>query len=62
MIRPKKMVVCSNYPPEAIFTREEDLLPIRRRFKVVEFLGDVGVWKKGAELPQLERQDANLDI
>lgn len=36
-IRPKKIIVLSNYTPEQVFTNEEDLLPIRRRFKVVHF-------------------------
>lgn len=36
-IRPKKIIVLSNYMPSDCFTRQEDLLPIRRRFKVVHF-------------------------
>lgn len=36
-IRPKKIIVLSNYKPDECFTNEADLLPIRRRFKVVEF-------------------------
>lgn len=63
MIRPKKFIICSNYPPEAVFTREEDLLPIRRRFKVTHMLGDAGAWLPGADtpLPVLTRQDADLE-
>lgn len=36
-IRPRKIIVTSNYSPEQCFTREEDLEPIRRRFKVTHF-------------------------
>jgi len=35
MIRPKKMVVTSNYPIEGIWQEEETLEPMRRRFKVI---------------------------
>lgn len=36
-IRPKKIIVLSNYTPEQCFSNEEDLLPIKRRFKIVHF-------------------------
>lgn len=36
-IRPKKIIVTSNYSPEQCFSKEEDLKPIRRRFKVTHF-------------------------
>jgi len=36
-IRPKKIVVTSNYPPEHIWEDSTTLGPIRRRFKVVHF-------------------------
>lgn len=36
-IRPKKIIVLSNYTPEQCFPQVEDLEPIRRRFKVVQF-------------------------
>nr|QKI29033.1 Rep [Lactuca sativa CRESS virus] len=36
-IRPQKIIVLSNYTPEQCFPNNEDLLPIRRRFKVVQF-------------------------
>lgn len=36
-IRPRKIVITSNYSPEQCFLKEEDLEPIRRRFKVVHF-------------------------
>jgi len=36
-IRPKKIIVLSNYSPEECFTKDQDLQPIKRRFKVVKF-------------------------
>lgn len=36
-IRPRKIIVTSNYSPEQCFSRVEDLEPIRRRFRVVHF-------------------------
>lgn len=36
-IRPKRIIVTSNYKIEDCFEREEDLLPLKRRFKVVHF-------------------------
>lgn len=36
-IRPRKIIVTSNYSPEQCFTKEEDLEPILRRFHVVHF-------------------------
>lgn len=36
-IRPKKIIITSNFSPEQCFTRPEDLEPIRRRFKVTHF-------------------------
>jgi len=37
MIRPKKLIVTSNYRPEEIWTDETTLGPILRRYKVVSF-------------------------
>lgn len=36
-IRPQKIIVLSNYEIEDCFKEEKDLLPIKRRFKVVHF-------------------------
>jgi len=36
-IRPKAIVVTSNYSPEQCFPAEEDLGPIRRRFNVIHY-------------------------
>lgn len=36
-IRPRKIIVTSNYSPEQCFLKPEDLEPIRRRFKVTHF-------------------------
>lgn len=38
MIRPKKIIITSNYSPEQCFESEADLEPIRRRFKVIKFI------------------------
>lgn len=36
-IRPRKIIVTSNYSLEECFTKEQDLAPLRRRFKVTHF-------------------------
>lgn len=41
-IRPKKIIVTSNYPIETCFQREEDQEAIRRRFKVTRFHKQLG--------------------
>lgn len=40
-LRPKKVIVLSNYRPDQCFTMQEDLQPILRRFTVLEFPKDV---------------------
>lgn len=37
-LRPLKIIVLSNYTPEECFTDEQDLLPIKRRFKIKKFV------------------------
>lgn len=36
-LRPKKIIVLSNYTLDQCFPRAEDLAPLKRRFKVIEF-------------------------
>lgn len=43
-IRPKKIIVLSNYSPEECFTNKEDLEPIKRRFKVIYFPNTSSLW------------------
>lgn len=40
-LRPKKIIVCSNYPIEACFKEVQDHEPLLRRFKVVYFDGEI---------------------
>lgn len=37
MIRPKKIIVTSNYPIEECFERQQDVEALRRRFRVTQF-------------------------
>lgn len=41
-IRPKKVIVTSNYHPGEIWQEEQELRPILRRFKIEHFLGTLG--------------------
>lgn len=43
MIRPKKIIVTSNYRIEEVFPDPADHLPLKRKFKVRHFLGTLGV-------------------
>nr|QRI44139.1 MAG: replication-associated protein [Cressdnaviricota sp.] len=36
-IRPKKVIVLSNYTIDECFEKDQDILPLKRRFKVVQF-------------------------
>lgn len=40
-LRPKKVIVLSNYKPDQCFTTQEDLGPIMRRFAILEFPKDI---------------------
>lgn len=40
-IRPKKIIITSNFSPEECFPNVQDLEPIRRRFKVTEFIREL---------------------
>lgn len=51
-IRPKRLIVTSNYTPSAVFDKEEDLNPIMRRFKLVQ-------WTKHMD-PNGELQDYEM--
>ena len=48
-LRPKKIIVLSNYTPEQCFLNQEDLGPILRRFTVIKF--PVEVKERGSALP-----------
>lgn len=40
-LRPKKVIVLSNYRPDQCFTTQEDLAPIMRRFAILTFPQDI---------------------
>jgi len=40
-LRPKKIIVLSNYTMEQCFPRKEDLLPLQRRFTVIKFAAEM---------------------
>lgn len=69
MIRPDLIVVTSNYHPKDIWTKEEDLGPILRRFKVVLYGTDEALWppeyfetykRNGYQLPTLKARTIKL--
>lgn len=57
-IRPRKIVVTSNYHPSDIWTAEQDLAPILRRFKVTKF-GNYPESKGTAQCAESLREFAN---
>lgn len=44
MIRPKRIIVTSNYSMEEMFPDTNILEPLKRRFKQVHMLGNIGVY------------------
>lgn len=54
MIRPKAIVVTSNYHPKDIWDDDTTLLPILRRFKIVHFQELLGT--KEIVIPQMEER------
>lgn len=63
-LRPRKIIVLSNYTLEQCFTRSEDLAPLKRRFKVIEFPGGAlhagyrAAWFKEPPSIPMETDDA----
>lgn len=51
MIRPKKIVVTSNYSIEELFPDTNVSEPLLRRFKVIHMHGQVGAWMPGSQKP-----------
>jgi len=48
-IRPQRLLVTSNYHPRDIWTNHQDLEPIMRRFKIIKFSCEDGVYSHAAE-------------
>jgi len=68
-LRPRKIIVLSNYTIEQCFTMREDQEPMLRRFKVMKFPDDIENCKYRAawlneqpEEPILQDSDSDLDI
>jgi len=37
LIRPKRIIITSNYDMESVYERNEDLLPLKRRFRSISY-------------------------
>ena len=56
-IRPKKLIVLSNYTIDQCFTEERDRLPLLRRFKTLRFPDDIQEARQNASTFQLANQN-----
>jgi len=65
-LRPRKIIVLSNYRPDQCFTMVEDLNPILRRFTILEFPKDIqrarfrAAWFN--EQPEEKTQESDSDL
>lgn len=59
-IRPKKIIVTSNYSMEQCFPREEDLAPMKRRFKQLHFPTSIFNYNLANEI--INHDEANMEF